>query len=70
MEDLNKKVGDEIRRIRKENGMTQTELAVKTNKSRANVSNLENGRFNSSINHLQKIAHALGKKLNVSFDNP
>lgn len=68
MQDLNKNVGDEIRRIRQEKGMTQQELGVKVNKSKASVSSLENGRFNSSLNHLAKIADALDRKLTISFD--
>lgn len=70
MQDTNKELGVEIRRIRLEQGMTQEELGDIVDKSRGNVSNLENGRFNSSVKQLEKVAHALGRKLIISFAKP
>lgn len=48
-------------------GMTQAELAKACGMKQANLSRLENGNGNPSVATLQKIAHGLGRKLEISF---
>lgn len=48
-------------------GMTQAELAKACVMKQANLSRLENGNGNPSVATLQKIAHGLGRKLEISF---
>ena len=48
-------------------GMTQAELAEACGMKQANLSRLENGNGNPSVATLQKIAHGLGRKLEISF---
>ncbi len=67
MSELNKQIGAEIRRIRKEKGLTIEQLGKLVNKPKSNISALENGKFNPSIDYLTKIAEALENKLNISF---
>jgi len=38
------------------------------NKPRGNVSKLENGKFNPSIEYLSKVANALEMKLQIRFE--
>lgn len=59
-----------MRRIveaRMEEGLTQQELAVKSGMKAANLCRLENGNGNPSVATLAKIAHGLGRKLEISF---
>lgn len=58
------KLGENIRRIRKEKGMSQIELCRKLEVDRAYMSNVENGKKNPTLATIEKIA----KALNVSLD--
>lgn len=48
-------------------GMTQAELAARCGMKPANLCRLENGNGNPSVATLNKIAHGLGRKLEVRF---
>lgn len=63
----NKKLADEIIRLRTEQGITQKELAMLCGIQQSNISRLENGTYNPSIQLLEKIASATGKKLVIEF---
>lgn len=52
-------VGENIKRFRKKGEMTQQELAKKSKISRSYLADVENGRYNPSINTLTSIASAL-----------
>lgn len=56
---MNKHIGDLIKEIRKEKGMTQEELSDKSNISRSYLSDVENGRYNPSITFLKSISDSL-----------
>lgn len=53
---------------RKKQKVTQKELSQRTGLSQANISNIENGVTRPTIDSLQKIAEALGKRLLVCFE--
>lgn len=53
-------IGKRIRKIRKENGITQTELASQINVSTNHLGNIETGHKNPSAEMLINIAAALG----------
>lgn len=55
-------IGDNLKRIRKDKGINQTEFARDLNISQSYLSDLENGRKNISMKTVQQIA----KTLNVS----
>ncbi len=55
----------QIIRARKEQNMTQEELARRIGTQRSNISRLESGNYNPSLDMLIKIAKALGKNLNI-----
>ena len=56
---------EQIIRARKEQNITQAELAKRVGTQKSNISRLESGNYNPSLDLLIKIAAALGKKLNV-----
>jgi transcriptional regulator with XRE-family HTH domain len=58
--DMRKLVGDNCARIRKEAGLTQEELAVRSGLSQQYLSGLERGRRNPTIVTVYEIASALG----------
>lgn len=64
---LEYKIIEQIVNERVKQGLTQEDLAVKTNIPQANISRLENGNLNPSVKFLEKIACGLGKKLEISF---
>lgn len=53
-------IGNEIRNLRKQRGLTQFELAERANISRSYLAGVEGDRYNPSVDTLQKIAAALG----------
>jgi len=57
----------EVLKIRKENNLTQAELAALINTSQSNISRLESGSYNPTVKFLKKIADKTGKKLEIKF---
>lgn len=61
-------MGYRIRELREERGMTQTELAEKSNVTRATIWKLETGKDEiTTTKTLMKIAEALGVSVNDLF---
>lgn len=58
--DMRKLVGENIRRIRKEKGLTQEAFAVKSGFTQQYLSDLERGRRNPTVVTLYELARALG----------
>ena len=52
---------------RKEAGMTQQQLAEKSGVHQVNISRIENGTGNPSVETLQKLEKGMGKKLIIAF---
>ena len=67
-DDVYKEIQQLIVSERKKQKVTQKELAHRTGLSQANISNIENGVTRPTIDSLQKIAEALGKRLLVCFE--
>jgi len=64
-------LGDTIRRIRKERGLSQENLARKAHISRATLSKLENGNIaHISIVTLNDVLNHLGYELDIKASNP
>ncbi len=57
------KIGARIVELRKEKGITQVALAEATGIDRGNISKLESGQYNASIDILSKISDALECKI-------
>ena len=54
-------------KARTEQNITQRQLAAKTGLTQADISRIENGEANPTLQTLKKIADGLGKKLEVRF---
>jgi len=64
MVDIQVKLGERIKKIRKEQGFSQEQLATKSKLHRTYISDIERGDRNVSIKNIEKIAKALG--VNIS----
>lgn len=61
--ELVKKIGDNIRELRKKKGISQAELARRCFKDKQALEKIENGKVNSTIYSLYLIAKALDIEL-------
>lgn len=57
--DLSRKVGENIKKFRKAKGISQQELANRTDFHQSQIYMLENGKRNFNSHHLEKISQAL-----------
>ena len=57
----------QIIEARKEQKMTQSDLAKKIGTQKSNISRLESGNYNPSLDFLVKVAQALGKNLTIQI---
>ena len=58
---------EEIIMARKERNLTQKELAELIGTKQSNISRLESGNYNPTLDFLNKIAEAVGKELEVKM---
>ena len=58
---------EQIIKARKEQNLTQSELAKRVGTQKSNISRLESGNYNPSLDFLTKIAESLGKNLSVQI---
>ncbi len=65
--DMSRRTGAEIRRTRKQLGVTQAELAGRLGVTPAYITNVEAGRANLTIGQLANIAAALGAALDITL---
>ena len=52
---------------RKASGLTQKELSERTGIAQSDISKIENGNANPSINTLQRLAKGMGMRLRIEF---
>lgn len=69
MEDIKYFVGLRIKQLRKENSISQEQLALLSGLDRTYIASVENGRRNISIINIQRIATALNCDLQSFFDS-
>lgn len=62
-------IGDRIKKFRKENRLTQIELAKSANISRSYLADIENNRYNASVDVLKAISAALDISLAEILDD-
>ncbi|MEG2821281.1 MAG: helix-turn-helix transcriptional regulator [Lachnospiraceae bacterium] len=58
---------EQIIKTRKEQNITQAELAKRVGTQKSNISRLESGNYNPSLDFLSKVAESLGKNLKVQI---
>lgn len=54
---------------RNEQGITQAELAHRAGTRQSNISRLESGNYNPSLDFLSKVAESLGMQLHIELRN-
>jgi len=59
MNEISKKLGENLRRIRKEKEMTQERICEILDLDRGYISSIENGKRNPTLSTLKKLADAL-----------
>ncbi|UBM58215.1 helix-turn-helix transcriptional regulator [Marinilongibacter aquaticus] len=59
------RIGRKIRELREAANLTQDQLAEMTGLKKPNLSRIENGKYNTGLDILSRIAEALGKKLDI-----
>jgi len=60
----------QIIKARSEQGLTQEALARRTGIARCNISRLESGTYNPSLELLNRVARGLGMEVNIEFRAP
>jgi transcriptional regulator with XRE-family HTH domain len=55
----------QLKSYRKDQGMTQEQLAERVGTKKSNISRLESGRYNPSLDFLVKVAEGLGKQIQM-----
>jgi ribosome-binding protein aMBF1 (putative translation factor) len=61
------KIGVVLRQAREKAGLTQEELALKLRTKKTAISRIENHAEDIKLSTLEKVAHALGKRLKVKI---
>ncbi|MFA4818399.1 MAG: helix-turn-helix transcriptional regulator [Patescibacteria group bacterium] len=60
MKPLNQRLGERLKKVRQEKGMSQGDIARKLGVHRSYISGIERGVRNPTIKNIEKIATALG----------
>ena len=63
--DTRRDVADQLRSVRKAQGMTQESLAERVGTKKSNISRLESVRYNPCLDFLVKVADGLGKQIQI-----
>lgn len=58
---------EQIIKARREQNITQSELAERVGTQKSNISRFESGNYNPSLDFLVKIAESLGKSLSIQI---
>ena len=66
--DIQHKIGDRIRKLRHERGLSQEKFANLCELDRTYIASIEQGNRNVSIVNLEKIARAFGLTLSELFE--
>lgn len=61
--DIKEKFGNRLKTLRKEKGLSQEELALKSGLNRPYISGIEQGKRNVSLEVMEKLAEALGVEI-------
>ena len=63
------RIGSQLASIRRKRGLTQEQLAELSGLNRVNIAKIENGRYNVSIDILNKICKVLGAQLSINSED-
>ena len=62
-----KQLGMRIRALREKQGLTQQELADLSGTQKSNISRLESGTYNPTLDFLSKVASSMGRKVSITI---
>lgn len=65
---LQKKVGQQIKKIRREKEMSQQKLSELSEVERKYISNIEQGKVNLTLSTLERLADSLDKKVKIELE--
>jgi transcriptional regulator with XRE-family HTH domain len=65
---LQKKVGQQIKKIRREKEMSQQKLSELSEVERKYISNIELGKVNLTLSTLERLADSLDKKVKIELE--
>jgi transcriptional regulator with XRE-family HTH domain len=68
-EDLKTELTQQFKELRLKNRLTQSQLAKKLGMDKAQVSRIENGKFNLTLTTINRIAAALDAKVNFDLQS-
>ena len=68
LESARETVVRQLREARKAKGMTQEHLAGLVGTKKSNISRLESGRYNPSLDFLVKVADGLGRQIKIKLE--
>lgn len=60
-----RRIGERLAEVRKELGITQQELAMRSGIQQGNIARIEGGKYNSTFDTLTSLASAMGKKIDI-----
>ena len=63
------RIGQRIAELRKERGLTQTQLAERCGLQQAHIARIEAGRYSVGLDTLALIAEALGRKIDFIIND-
>ncbi len=55
--------------IRKQKGMTQNDISEATGILRPNISRMESGNYNPTLDMVARMAYSLGKKIVITYED-
>ena len=61
-------IAQELRDTRHQLNMTQESLAQRVGTKKSNISRMESGKYNPSLDFLVKVADSMGKKLDIHLN--
>ena len=67
---MNEEIGERLRRIRKEYGLSQRQLARQSGVANATISQIEAGKLNPTVSLLKKVLDGLPMSLGQFFGDP
>ena len=65
---LRENTARDMKDIRKEQKITQNELAEKIGTKKSNISRFESGKYNPTLDFMAKMADGLGKEIKIIID--
>lgn len=68
-EELRNETMRQFTAIRKEQGKTQNDISIATGILRPNISRMESGAYNPTLDMMVRMAHSIGKKVKIVFED-